>query len=57
MTLPTSIVSGKVWSEQWLFLESIINKGVSTSVRGGGGGDMGGGESLVHKLSFLIYLR
>ena len=57
MTLPTSIVSGKVWSEQWLFLESIINKGVSTSVRGGGGGDMGGGGSLVHKLSFLIYLR
>ena len=45
MTLPTSIVSGKVWSEQWLFLESIINKGVSTSVRGGGGGDMGGGEA------------
>ena len=44
MTLPTSIVSGKVWSEQWLFLESIINKGVSTSVRGGGGGDMGGGK-------------
>ena len=43
MTLPTSIVSGKVWSEQWLFLESIINKGVSTSV-GVGVGTWGGGK-------------
>ena len=41
MTLPTSIVSGKVWSEQWLFSESTINKGVSTSV-GVGVGTWGG---------------
>ena len=27
VTLPTSIACGKVWNGQWLFLESIINKG------------------------------
>ena len=40
VTLTTSIVCGKVWSGPWLFLESIINKGVSASV-GVGVGKLG----------------
>ena len=54
ITLPTSIVWGKVWSGPWLFLESIINKGVSASV-GVGAGTSGKTLYTSFFFSFITY--